>query len=43
LNEATRFEDLPDFLDIKQLKEYLRIGYGTAYTLATGRVFQNGS
>lgn len=32
--ESVRFDDLPDFLTIKDLKIYLRIGYGTAYKLA---------
>lgn len=34
MDEPVRFEDLPDFLTIKELKLYLRVGYGTAYKLA---------
>lgn len=34
METTVRFEDLPDFLTIKELKLYLRVGYGTAYKLA---------
>lgn len=34
-----RFEDLPDFLTIKELKQYLRIGNNKAYELANRRDF----
>jgi len=37
--EKVRLEDLPDFLTIKELKIYLRIGYGTAYKLAGRKDF----
>jgi len=31
---ALRFEDLPDFLTIRELRDWLRIGSNTAYALA---------
>ncbi len=29
-----RYEDLPDYLTIKELKQYLRVGNNRAYSLA---------
>lgn len=39
MSEPVKFEDLPDFMDIKELKLYLRIGFGTAYKLAKRQDF----
>ncbi|MBO8169314.1 MAG: excisionase family DNA-binding protein [Thermoanaerobacteraceae bacterium] len=32
--ENLRYEDLPDFLTVKELKEYLRVGWNKAYQIA---------
>ena len=37
--QTLRFEDLPDFLTIKELKQYLRIGTNKAYELANRKDF----
>lgn len=39
MSEPVKYEDLPDFMDIKELKLYLRIGFGTAYKLARRKDF----
>lgn len=38
-NNKLRFEDLPDFLTIKELRIYLRIGANRAYALANRKGF----
>ena len=37
--ETPKFEELPDFLTIKELKQYLRIGTNKAYELANRQDF----
>ena len=34
MEPTLRYEDLPDVLTLKELKEYLRIGWGKAYGIA---------
>ena len=38
-NDNLRYEDLPDFLTVKELKQYLRIGTNKAYELANAPGF----
>lgn len=38
-NDNLRYEDLPDFLTVKELRQYLRIGYNKAYELANRKDF----
>ena len=37
--DATRYEDLPDYLTVKELQTYLRIGLNKAYELANSPGF----
>jgi excisionase family DNA binding protein len=38
-NIKLRYEDLPDFLTVKELSKYLRVGANRAYTLANRKDF----
>lgn len=33
-NNSLRYDELPDFLTVKELRQYLRIGHNKAYELA---------
>ena len=34
-NKNLHYDDLPDYLTVKELREYLRIGHNKAYQLAS--------